>query len=386
MKRNVLIDNIRVNCDYFEHVKGVEFTPTDIDISVHDGFLKEVIYNNFPIITHSGQFHADEVFSIALIMLARMSMVNSFSEEHVQFKPAMLPNLEITRRGEPLLNDEEGKMLYQNNLILDIKNGHFDHHDPNHPQYCGINPFKRADDTSSHASDIHNMATFGRLWKPIGPLFNIELNDPKIVSFNVYDKVYWDLIDPIDRCDVYGPSAAYSPYSLLISSMNGCSEMEIDFMKSFIEDDNVAFYEAIMMAYKILRLHVLKAQRFMESFNKLSTDEIEIKDNGNGVKYLYVKPVETGKKEPFIPLDAVQYICDGAIKMLVNANPAERDGAFRCVAVNSSKSPFDPAIKGMNGVKFYHPQNFMVTFNSFEDQEAFTRSAVMKGSTISIAE
>ena len=384
MKRNELIDNVKVNITYLECVEDIKFTPTDIDVTIPKRFLKDVIYDNYPIITHSGQFHADEVFSIALVMLARMSVANYLSKEHIQFKPTMLPNLQIIRRGEPLLNDEEGKLLYQTSLILDIKNGHFDHHDINRQQFCGINPFKRVDDTSSHASDIHNMATFGRLWKAIAPVFNIELIDPNIVSFNVYEKVYWDLIDPIDRCDLNGQSAAYSPYSQLISSMNGCSEMEIDFMKLFIEYDDAAFYEAIMMAYKILRLHVLKAQRFMETFNRLCTDQIDVKANKNGDKYLYIKPVESGKKEPFIPIDALQYVFNGSIKMLVNANPSERDGAFRCVATNSAKNPFDPSIEDVTGVKFYHPQNFMVTFNTFEDQEAFVKSTVIHNNTISI--
>jgi hypothetical protein len=236
------------------------------------------------------------------------------------------------------------------------------------------------------------MATIGCLWNTLGPLFNIKLNNPEIVKFNVFDKVYWDLINVLDIADVYGPNAIYSPMSILISSMNGCSEMEIDFMKSFhyeyvpcIEDDNVAFYEAIMTAYKILRLFILKAQRFMESFNKLDTDLISVQTSKHGINYLQINPVGEGEKDPFIPLDVVKWINNGSVKFIVNRNACERDGTYRCIAVDSTETPFDPDIQKLcNGIKFYHPQNFMITFDSQENQMDFVERCGMIGNAVGI--
>ena len=373
MRKNNLKENIKVDMEYFNHMCN-NFTKSEIDMEIGESFMQYLITDsNFPIITPSGQFHADEVFSIALIMLARITVNHAITGTPVVIKESMLPYSNIIRRGEPINDDEEGRFLYQNNLIIDIKNGHFDHHMKQDLQmHCPSNPFKKLGSDDCDINSTHSMATIGCLWNTLGPLFNIKLNNPEIVKFNVFDKVYWDLINVLDIADVYGPSVIYSPLSILISSMNGCSEMEIDFMKSYIEDDNAAFYEAIMTAYKILRLFILKAQRFMESFNKLDTDLISVQMSKHGVNYLQINPVGEGEKDPFIPLDAVKWINNGSVKFIVNRNPCERDGTYRCIAVDSTETPFDPDVQNScNGIKFYHPQNFLITFNSLEDQMDF---------------
>ena len=69
MKRNNLNENIKVDMSYFDNMYN-NFTKSEIDVEVSKTFVQDVITNsNFPIITHSGQFHADEIFSIALINL-----------------------------------------------------------------------------------------------------------------------------------------------------------------------------------------------------------------------------------------------------------------------------------------------------------------------------
>lgn len=370
-----------INFNFENFNKKGELTKSVFNENDYTEFVKR-FGENVPIYTHNGQFHADDAFSVALVFLVYV-MKNEYYD--VQIKYLLEPNLKLR------LNrvKECTKEMYDSGIVLDLLNGHFDHHMAN-------------DEDKHFFTDEHGekdiTASFGTLWDVVGSMFNIDDMPEGIINVNVKEKVYNDFIHLIDRADLYGPKKVNSPISKAISNMNSYDEYDFDFVKSddfsSMTDDekqNLRFLEAVCFAYKILKDEIRKAQHLMLSLKNVGSNKnIMISANKNGVTYLLIKEVEKGEKEPFVPLEALDYISipwhkrtvdDSGevlyekvirkIDLLVNMNPSLRDGTYRAIAADSNKVPFDPKCHEHAGVKFYHPQNFMITFETKEDLRNF---------------
>jgi uncharacterized UPF0160 family protein len=378
-----------INFDFENFNKKGELTKSVFNENDYTEFVKR-FGENVPIYTHNGQFHADDAFSVALVFLVYV-MKNEYYD--VQIKHLLEPNLKLR------LNrvKECTKEMYDSGIVLDLLNGHFDHHMAN-------------DEDKHYFTDEHGekdiTASFGALWDVVGSMFNIDDMPEGIVNFNVKEKVYHDFVHLIDRADLYGPKKVNSPISKAISNMNSYDEYDFDFVKSddfsSMTDDekqNLRFLEAVCFAYKILKGEIRKAQHLMLSLKNVGSNKnIMISANKNGVTYLLIKEVEKGEKEPFVPLEALDYItipwreraADGLgfkevvrkIDLLVNMNPSLRDGTYRAIAADSNKVPFDPKCHEHAGVKFYHPQNFMITFETKEDLRNFIDNVSYRYETI----
>ena len=360
-------DNISFNVDALKN----NFVKTEFsDIEMSENFLSATIRDTtFPIVTHNGMFHADDVFTVALIWLSRICFKNKYFETA---NPVKLKWTEVLNGLTRISSIEE--IHYKTCLVVDVKNGHYDHHHVSDGDKTWW-----GDDAG-----MHPMASFGCLWNAIGGAFNIDLDDPTIVNFNVDKLLYKEFIELIDLRDLKGPEIE-SPISQVISNVNSYSEYDFDFVKpeNFDKLDEQAksdykFVEAVMMAYKILRNEIIRCQNHMRSYNSItSNDAIELGSNENGVNYLKIKEVENKKDEPFIALDVIKNVnINGKpIDILINENPSIRDNSFRCVCVDTTKRSFESnACKTVEGVKFYHPQNFMVTFETKDYLNNFVKN------------
>ena len=147
--------------------------------------------------THGGVFHADDVFSSALLLLIN-------------------PDLKVIR-GFKVPDDFSG-------LVFDIGGGEFDHHQPD---------AERRPDGSKYAA-------FGLLWKALGSQIVDEVG-AKIIDESI--------VAPIDHTD-NGESDVVNPLAVSISMMN-CQWDE--------PNSNDNFFEAVEIAKKILS-SAIKAQ------------------------------------------------------------------------------------------------------------------------------
>lgn len=148
--------------------------------------------------THGGVFHADDVFSSALL-----SIIN--------------PDIKIIR-GFKVPDDFTG-------LVFDIGGGEFDHHQPD----------------AVRRPDGSKYAAFGLLWKALGSQIVDDVG-AKIIDDSI--------VAPIDHTD-NGESDVVNPLAVSISMMN-CNWDEPN------SDDN--FFQAVLIAKKILS-SAIKAQR-----------------------------------------------------------------------------------------------------------------------------
>lgn len=120
-------------------------------------------------ITHGGIFHADDVFSVALV-----KMLN--------------PDIEITRR-----NVRPDEVIPDDTIVFDVGGGKFDHHDPKHKQMrdSGI-----------------QFAAFGLLWREFGHLLVDEMG---------WNSIEQSLVVAIDLAD---NGRERNPLSLAIAMLN----------------------------------------------------------------------------------------------------------------------------------------------------------------------
>ena len=164
------------------------------------GIQKELFMQNTKIkaFTHGGRFHADEVFSTALLQLV-------YNE------------VEVTR-GYNVPDDFDG-------IVYDIGGGEFDHHEKN--------PQKRGNGTP--------YAAFGLLWRKFGP-------DIAGVTESAYIDEHF--ISPLDLDDNTGSGSSLAS---AISSFNPFWDSE--------ESSDELFFKAVSFAKEILanKINGLKA-------------------------------------------------------------------------------------------------------------------------------
>lgn len=372
-----LYDNVRINSSMIPAlIKKV--SKSKITNSINDfGLIHNLLYGK--IVTHSGQFHADEVMCVALIFLIRDvikfkqtggDMVHSDLYRWCYYEKIKDT---IIRRPQGLdPNDPKDVKLYKECLVIDIENGHFDHHHKNQAD---------APRNEKGDSEFDRVASIGALWQYLGHIFDIERDEnvsKDIPDINVYDRMWENFFLPISLLDVYGPNKFTSPVSQIISNINGYTDFDFDFVitESMNPDpDYKKFIEAVMMGYKILRGQLIKEQNFISSLYGMGSNPY-IKMNGGDIPNVTIDQVPEGVKEPKVNIESLKYILiDGADKplVLINKNPSDRDGSYRMICVDSEYAHFDKKLldNPAPGQVFLHPALFMITFDSLENLNDF---------------
>lgn len=365
-----------------------KFFTCDIDIygDINKGEYS-LIQN--PIITHSGTFHADEIFSIALIMLTRISYINKkledmgykysvkFGKHHLINTVYRVPNI------ESIDND-----VYENDnsIVIDLIGGHYDHHHAN----SNDKPTTKDLDFFELFENVEPVATFGALWNAIGYLYDI---DNPYLKMNCREKIYRDFIQPIDIVDCNGPRYAKSPVSRIISNLGDYGAYEHNFVAYVPVKKNVKqnmtflqsnFIEAVMLAYKILRDEIIRQQKVLSSVSDVykycSFDTVPIM-NDDGETFGKINVCSMNKLEDendmvSINIETLDYVkvkdIDESVEtdipeIFINHNPNMRDKSYRFIVRDSTFIKLsNDIIKGNDvpGKVFAHPSGFMIIFDT----------------------
>lgn len=191
--------------------------------------------------THSGNFHADDVFSSAFL-----KMLN--------------PNIKI-ERGFEVPENFDG-------IIFDIGNGEFDHH---------------SKDRERRENGIY-YASFGLLWRKYANL---------IVSDYIKECIESELVCEIDDNDNTG---CFSLLSSIVYNMNGFWDE-----RDSIDLQNHRFNNAVNMAYNILSRYIEK-YRSVERAEEYILDKYNKSKNGIIVleRYAPFEEVLRSKKYNFV--------------------------------------------------------------------------------------
>ena len=329
--------------------------------------------------------HADEVFSIATILLLVNTIINNCKLGNAEF----ISTEQIKNFIKRVKSIDEVKDPMDKCIVLDLLDGHYDHHHKNQDERKDY-PDSILINKTEWTKPI-KMATFGALWSDIGDIFNLEnVEEPNL---NVKEIFLARFILPMDQQDNYGPYYCTSPISKVISNMNSYSDFEkSEEYDNFCELD-FKFIEAVKIAYTILRNEVMSVQRLVQSIKDIkSSDKVSFRNFGNiitdgGFNYypltgIEIAKVPEGERAPSIQMDALNetvYEKDGKKfhpLFLINKNPDQRDGMFRIVLGRYIK--IDP-VKARdwcgNLIHFIHPNDgFLISFETEEKMEMFLKN------------
>ena len=377
----------------------------------HDSRLKDVdwseFFNNehFYIVTHNGQFHADDVFCVALIyILYALSDrdndtfkldIHNFIDCHLIREPS----LDVAIKKHDYILSENA-----NTVVFDIAGGHYDHHcpktqipnmtkqdlDETHINFDYLRKYCSSNMDLTGFASAFDLCSFGQLWQHIGRGFNhkftnvpVEMEDYndmqnmillnyKLVDMSVFSRVFKEYALPISLVDLNGPKNWNSSISRIIANCNRDSEFFIG-----------GFEKAVNMAVTMLVGEINNAQNQCHTLDDVY-DKLIHSENKSGA---YVKEFLDGKQSYIvipdgcdmnINLNTLEYIyvrnSDGRITnplFIFNQNPAARDGAYRIVC--GSKLVLDKNYIDAVGVKykFCHEAGFMITFETVKDAQKF---------------
>lgn len=344
----------------------------------HD-FIRKVIdpkwANEMLIYTHSGRHHADECMAVALILLARNTIANQRDGKLYNINDICKNLGKYVKRVpsiDAIIDFDKSRCV-----ILDLKDGHYDHHHENQDNRLDF-PIPMGKFGSPN-----KCATFGALWNDIGRIFNIE----NVLAPN---KNVWELmlkwIFPMDQQDNYGPNYMESPVSKIISNINSYSDFEnYDDLDS--SEIDFRFVEAVKMSYTILRNEIMSTQKLVQSIKEVTEkcNIIELSTYHDFAKTAYeeepiitaveIAAVKEGETAPMVMIDAVNNTIVEAKGqkvipiMLINHNPDQRDGALRVVFGKYAKLNVTGIKEKMGDkIKFIHPNGgFLVTFTNESD-------------------
>lgn len=396
----------------FESLKGNIYNEIRHDSRLKDIDWSEFFKKDFVIITHNGQFHADDVFCVALMyILYTLSdqgtknklPLHTFIDKHI---------IRMSTIEAAFANVEWLQNSNKNLVVFDLAGGHYDHHcaKKDIPQISSndfldthIMPrdfkqlYKGEQFTDFYSRDYYNLCSFGQLWQHIGRGFNYEFaNLPKqsedykelyhkLFDMSVFSKVFKEYVLPISLVDLNGPKNWNSPISRIISNCN----REPSFFTG-------GFNEAVSMAVSMLYGEINNVQNQCEIlddvYGKLNHSKpqptknvkLEEKDQVCGA---YVSKFLHGERSYIvipngcdmnINLNTLEYIyvrnSDGKITnplFIFNQNPSTRDGAYRIVC--GSKIVLDKHYIDTFDIKykFCHEAGFMITFETIEDAQKF---------------
>lgn len=412
----------------FESLKGDIYKGITHDSRLKDVDWSEFFKKDFVIITHNGQFHADDVFCVAL-----MYILYTLSDQGVKNKLPLhmfidkhlirMSTIEAT-----FTNVEWLKNSDKNIVVFDLAGGHYDHHcvKKDIPQISSndfldthIMPrdfkqlYKGEQFTDFYSRDYYNLCSFGQLWQHIGRGFNYEFTNlpeqsedykelyNKLFDMSVFSKVFKEYVLPISLVDLNGPKNWNSPISRIISNCN----REPSFFTG-------GFNEAVSMAVSMLYGEINNVQNQCEIlddvYGKLNNSKPQLSDNefdqkvrggselsfrSDHVEQLssepkpYVSGFLHGEKSYIIipngcdmniNLNTLEYIyvrtSDGKTTnplFIFNQNPSTRDGAYRIIC--GSRIVLDKHYIDATGIKykFCHEAGFMITFETIEDAQKF---------------
>lgn len=391
------VDNLKINEKAIENMVFTGTISYDNEIvklqkssvDVRHEYLRNIIMNmitkNYIIYTHCGVMHADEVFSIATILLLVNTIINNCKLGNAEF----ISTEQIKNFIKRVKSIDEVKDPMDKCIVLDLLDGHYDHHHKNQDERKDY-PDSILINKTEWTKPI-KMATFGALWSDIGDIFNLEnVEEPNL---NVKEIFLARFILPMDQQDNYGPYYCTSPISKVISNMNSYSDFEkSEEYDNFCELD-FKFIEAVKIAYTILRNEVMSVQRLVQSIKDIkSSDKVSFRNFGNiitdgGFNYypltgIEIAKVPEGERAPSIQMDALNetvYEKDGKKfhpLFLINKNPDQRDGMFRIVLGRYIK--IDP-VKARdwcgNLIHFIHPNDgFLISFETEEKMEMFLKN------------
>ena len=253
-------------------------------------------------ITHSSRFHADDVFSAALLKLARI--ISSVSD--------------INRVGSVPQNF--------NGLAFDIGCGQFDHHQ----QDARIRP------------NGIKYASFGLLWDAIGSeyIMNKYKTDPKTAN-DAALKFDMDFIAPMDLTDNFGPKRYPNTLSYIIESLND--------VKFTPKENDQTFKETANYYCKPLEQSIYKSYKFIQ--NKIKANNLAVSD-------VITLPLDTDIDRSAFEGTIVKYIVKKSHRGTYNITtvepykiPHECIKMPGCVQVYSIGAAFDTYNNALNAAK-----------------------------------
>ena len=259
--------------------------------------------------THGGRFHADDVFSTALLR-----MLN--------------PKIKIQRIENP---DENTK-----GIIYDIGRGEFDHHQENAPVRDDGVPY----------------AAFGLLWRKYGPAFFASQCSEEQISEAVqkFDEAF---VQPLDLDD-----------------NTGCGNMLASIIGAFNPywdentDSDRCFWQAVQFAQTILER---KLGFLCSQFRADAVVEQAVKEMQDGIVKLPVyapwKPIVIRSDAEFViyPSQRGGY-CAQAV-------PGKEEGTLRCpfpVLWAGKENQELEQVSEINGLRFCHRARFLVSADTAE--------------------
>ncbi len=253
--------------------------------------------------THSGKFHADDVFASALMKL----IVPDITIHRVSSLPAEY-------------NDTEA-------LAFDIEGGDFDHH----------NEKKKARDNGIQ------YASFGLLWKEFSQ--KLGLTDKSIL------KIDHDLVSKLDASDNGGIPDALS---LVIASFNPVWDSD--------ESSNKAFEKAVSFACEILERFIMreKAAERAEEEVKAALDE----SDGKIVVLERFAPWENVLVESSAIYVIYPSMRESGTFNVQGVPVSLRDRKVRCPFPEKWRGVSEEklsAVSGIPGLRFCHKNGFIIT-------------------------
>ena len=332
-------------------------------------------------VTHNGQFHADEVFCVAAMLLA----ANCGDPNSAKMEYDQMANYRQMMR-TPQMSDVFvlNENISNHMISFDLQGSMFDHHDAASRKPRQIP--EGAEKMNGNKQPFYS--SLGVLWNVIGlgDVFNID--GLPVGQENVKDIIDRDIIYPIDCVDNYGPECGVkSTFSCFISMLNnfpaweeGCEPLETYAVN---DDMNVTpqFSKAVFEAIDILATHINKAQKLIADF-KYILDESEIvgRVSPNGIPYIEIPLVESEDEKPItISLASMNLT---SYRILVNRNPSNRDGTFRVLSSLSDEISFGEECSRAPGLVFRHANGFLLTFDTAEHQMEFISKMVCENGVI----
>lgn len=316
-------------------------------LGASDDLYKAFIDSNKPVMfTHAGKFHADEVYSTALLLILygwevnydlsgivpNVLITNNYYLKNIEFKPQSFINHFVKRIPRNELKDYLENKIPEDAIVYDIGNTIYDHHDASKAVYRDPHPHS-------------NYAAFGLIFREL--IEFEEANNKSVLGIDVkylkkFDETF---VMKIDQQDNWGPVLFPNDRSFDITIMNADD--------IYSKENDAKFAKAVVFAMQILQNHF----DFMRKQTKLDAKVHKVIDEANakGVHKMFLYEYLPAKS---FELSSVYYV---AFK---GTDPSVSE--WLLVSTNSSNHPIQGVTKGENGCKFIHASKFMATFDSEE--------------------
>lgn len=280
--------------------------------------------------THAGVFHADDIFSAALLKLIN-------------------PEIRIVRTFDPPKD--------RNSVIFDIGGGRYDHH--------GKQEYRPA---LSSGTEIP-YASFGKLWRDLG----LDICEGYEEAFKAVDR---DLISEMDWTDCTGCSNHYNTLSIAISAMNPTSEevaAEGNIGRNRRFDDAVKI--AIVILKRIIDGNVSKAKSVKKLSKITVANHILLLDEYMPWKDFIVKRNQGYKKSDF---PVVYFAVYPSLRGGYNIETVPSGSTDNSVLVPFPKEWWGaPEDKLPDGITFCHASGFLAATKSKEVALAVASSLIL---------